>query len=196
VSRKMLIVMIAFMASFVGATTAQAAPPAASAPIQRRTTSLAWVTEPGQITALADAPQPVTWGWCGVITPEKKLIRMFKKKGGTHVPLYCGGPKYSFHPTWGLRHIVQRHEVDWERKAFGTHQGWRELVDISVDAVLRNPDVAGKERGGKRCFSRHVYLWDYERDQVVDFMTVKVVFLAHGSHKIITAYPATNNCDL
>jgi len=27
-------------------------------------------------------------------------------------------------------------------------------------------------------------------------MTVKVVFRAHGSHKIITAYPATNNCDL
>jgi len=142
-----LFVLVALVASLLGGTNAEAAVTPTSAPTRSATTApthLGWTTQPGQLRAMTDAPQPVTWGWCGVITPEKKLIRRFKKKGGAKVPLYCGGPKYSSRPTWGLRHILWRHEDDWERKAFGTHQGWRELVDISVDAVLRDPDIVAK----------------------------------------------------
>ena len=64
------------------------------------------------------------------------------------------------------------------------------MADISIDAVLKDPVIAGREYDGKRCFSRYVYLWDYQRNRVVDFMTVRVVFRAQGSHKIISAYPS------
>lgn len=117
-------------------------------------------------------------------------MRMFKRKGGVKVPLYCGGPKYTAQPKWGMRHILANHRRDWQNMAIGTEQGWRELADISIAAVLQDPVVSGRPRHNKQCYSRYVYKWSYERNRVVDVMVVRVVFRSLGSHKIITAYPS------
>jgi hypothetical protein len=102
-----------------------------------------------------------------LITNEKKVVRVFKKKGGPKVTLFCGRPKYRSHPTWGLRHIYKSHKGQWEDMAVGTFQGWREIADIGIAGALRDPDVCGKIRNGKHCYSRVVYLWDVRRYRII-----------------------------
>jgi hypothetical protein len=167
--------------------------------VQLRTTQLVWTssrTGPREQRVTAtDAPQARVWGWCGLISKEKKVVRTFKKNGGAKVHLYCGGPKYSGHPRLGLRHIERYHESLWEYKSFGTFQSWREIADISIAAVLADPVVKGPVEDGKRSYSRYLYLWDVSCDRMIDFMTVRVIFKAAGDRRIVTAYPTDNNCN-
>jgi hypothetical protein len=184
--------------ALVGAPAADARPvPDPTGPAVRlRQSTLIWTDNssgpPGQGVTARDAPEARIWGWCGIITKEMKVVRTFKKHGGAKVHLYCGGPKYSEKPRWGLRHIERYHESQWENKSFGTFQSWREIADISIAAVLADPVVKGPVKRGKRCYSRYVFLWDVSRDRMIDFMTVRVVFKATGDRRIITAYPADN----
>jgi hypothetical protein len=141
-------------------------------------------------------PVPQIWGWCGIITKEKKVIRRFKKKGGAKVVLFCGGPKYDSAPKWGLRHIERRHRGDWDRKAFGTSMTWRQLADIGIAATLADPYVRGKVKDGKHCYSRVIYLWDLRRYRIVGTTIVRVLWRADGDRRIITAYPSDTHCDV
>ena len=135
----------------------------------------------------------VTWGACGVISKERKLVRTYSRRGGAKVYLYCGGPKFSSNPTWGYRHILKRHRDDFERKAFRTRQTWRELADISIEVALAHPKVAGPTRAGKRCYSAVVYLIDERNGDLVGTMIVRVLWrVSDGA--IITAHPAKQHC--
>jgi hypothetical protein len=80
--------------------------------------------------------------------------------------------------------------------AVGTFQGWREIADIGIAATVRDPDIRGKIRSGKHCYSRVVYLWDVRRHRIIGTMIVRVVWRADGDRRIITAFPARTHCDL
>lgn len=53
---------------------------------------------------------------------------------------------------------MRHHDKDFERMAFGTGQTWRQVVDVSMEAISRDPDVVKPARGGQTCRSRVIYL--------------------------------------
>lgn len=88
-------------------------------------------------TAHASAPP---WGACGIDTAESKLVREFNPR--TYYTLRCGGPMYSDNPRYGYRHILRYHKTDFERMALGTGQNWRDVADLAMDTISRDPDSA------------------------------------------------------
>ncbi|TDX84927.1 hypothetical protein CLV69_11711 [Amycolatopsis arida] len=110
--------------------------------------------------------------------------------------LYCGGPKYSSTPTWGYRHILWRHRGDFERMAVGTDQNWRDVADIAMDAIAKDPDAWGDAGDGKDCRSRVIYLYNRKTGQLVRTQIVVQISTYQGgkSNRIITSYPRGYQC--
>lgn len=140
-----------------------------------------------------DAPP---WGACGVSTDEQKQVRTFAGSGRRVWVLRCGGPKYSGEPAWGYRHILWRHRGDFERMAAGTNQNWRDVADLAMDSIARDPDAWGDAGAGKSCRSRLIFLVDKDTGQVVRQQIVAQfsVFREADGSDIITAYPASRQC--
>lgn len=182
---------IAFAVVLVGSLSALLPSSAAAEP------ELSWSTEAS--LPVADARQALAappWGACGVGTEESKVVRTFTGSQRREWVLRCGGPKYSNEPTWGYRHILWRHRGDFERMAAGTNQNWRDVADLSLDAIAKDPDRWSDAGGGKSCRSRLVYLVNKNTGQVVRRQIVKQisVFKGANSSDIITAYPTSAQC--
>jgi hypothetical protein len=139
----------------------------------------------------ADAAPP--WGACGVNADPAKLVREFLVKPGVSVFLRCGGPKYSRTPGDGYRHILWRHRGDFERIAGGTHQNWRDVADLSMEFIAKDPDVTMPTTRGTTCHSRAIFLVNLRTNQVVRQQIVRMIVVT-GTGDIVTAYPTERHC--
>jgi hypothetical protein len=139
----------------------------------------------------ADAEPP--WGACGVNADPAKLVRAFPVKPGVDFFLRCGGPTYSPTPASGFRHILWRHRNDFERIAEGTYQNWRDVADLSMEFIARDPDVTVQTARGTTCYSRVIFLINIRTNQVVRQQIVRMVVVP-GTSSIVTAYPADRHC--
>ncbi|SHG86200.1 hypothetical protein [Streptoalloteichus hindustanus] len=146
--------------------------------------------------ATTEAPAAPPWGACGLSTDENKEVRTFSGTQRRLWVLRCGGPKHSSTPAWGYRHILWRHRGDFERMSAGTDQNWRDIADLSLDSIAKDPDRWADAGGGKECRSRLIYLINRRTGQVVRTQIVRqiAVFKGANSNDIITAYPASAQC--
>ncbi|EWC62100.1 hypothetical protein UO65_2614 [Actinokineospora spheciospongiae] len=80
--------------------------------------------------------------------------------------------------------------------AAGTNQNWRDIADLSMDSIAKDPDAWGDAGGGKDCRSRLIYLINTSNGQVVRTQIVKQISVFKGANTsdIITAYPASAQC--
>ena len=156
---------------------------------------LYWSADP-QETGVHPRSAAPPWGACGINSDEKKHVRTFAGSDRRVWVLYCGGPKYSSSPTWGYRHILWRHRGDFERMAAGTNQNWRDVADIAMDAIAKDPDKWGDAGGDKHCRSRVIYLYNRNTGQLVRTQIVVQFSTYEGgkSSRIITAYPRGYQC--
>lgn len=137
----------------------------------------------------AEPPAP-PWGACGNSTDPQKLVRLFVKNRTIDFVLRCGGPLHSSNPTWGYRHILQRHRTDFERLAAGTYQNWRDVADKGMAANTSDPDRTTNAGGGKTCYSRVIYLVNRRTNQVVRTAIIRMI--VGNDNNIITSYPGTH----
>ncbi|GGM84059.1 hypothetical protein GCM10012275_63380 [Longimycelium tulufanense] len=80
--------------------------------------------------------------------------------------------------------------------AAGTYQNWRDVADLAMDAIAKDPDAWGDAGAGKNCRSRLIYLYNRRTGQLVRTQIV-IQLSAHQSGKsnrIITAYPRGHQC--
>ena len=140
-------------------------------------------------TPAAAAP----WGACGLSTDPSKVVREFPVKPGVTFVLRCGGPKYSAEPGDGYRHILWRHRGQFEQIAVGTYQNWRDVADLSMEIIARDPDVAIPTTRGTTCYSRVVFLINLRTNQVARQQIVRMVVVT-ATGDIVTAYPTERHC--
>ena len=141
------------------------------------------------VPAAAAAP----WGACGLGTEESKVVAQYVVNARTTFTLRCGGPRYSPTPTKGYRHILWRHRGGFEKIAVGTDQNWRDVADLAMNVISRDPDVALPAQGGKECLSRVVFLVNLHTNQVVRQQIVRMLVIG-ASNDILTAYPSSQHC--
>lgn len=133
------------------------------------------------------------WGACGNGTEESKIVAQYAVNARTYVTLRCGGPRWTGEPTWGYRHILAGHRQDFERLALGTNQNWRDVADLAMDSIARDPDAVRPAGGGKACYSREIFLHDLRTGQLVRRQIVRM-YVVIGSGDIVTLYPHSAQC--
>ena len=146
----------------------------------------------GSLVPPAEASRP-PWGACGLGTAEDKPVASYMVNRSTYATLRCGGPRWTAEPTSGYRHILARHRDDFERMTFGTGQNWRDIADLSMEAIASDPDVVLPVSGDKMCRSRVIFVRHLRTNQVAGQRIVKMI-VANGSNNIVTAYPASRQC--
>jgi hypothetical protein len=132
----------------------------------------------------ADAPP---WGACGRSTPEDKLVRQYMVNPRLNFSLRCGNAQK------GYRHIVSRHLADFQRMAAGTYTNWRDVADLAMESIARDPDVAVPAGGGTGCYSRVLFLRNLRTNQVVRQQVFTMIVIV-STGEIITAYPSADQC--
>jgi len=141
---------------------------------------------PAATPASAEAPP---WGACGWRTPEDKLVREFTTETPTvRYRLLCGNENK------GYRHILARHRLDFERMAAGTNTNWRDVADLAMDTMLKDPDDLKPARGDQTCRTRVLFLKNLRNNQVVRQQQFKM-FTFNGSNEIATAFPDNRGCE-
>jgi hypothetical protein len=88
----------------------------------------------------------------------------------------------------GHRHILDRHRADFERLAFGTFQNWRDIADLAMDAISRDPDAATPAGAGKGCLSRVIFLTSLRTNQPVRQQVIRMIIRLRDN-AIISAFP-------
>lgn len=141
----------------------------------------------GASLMLAPPAEAAPWGACGASTPESKLVRQFAVNARSNYYLRCGNANV------GYRHIVARHRVDFEKLAAGTYMNWRDVADLAMESIARDPDVARPAGDGKGCLSRVIYLKNLRTNQVVRQQNFRM-FVVLSTGDVITAYPDVRNC--
>ncbi len=101
-------------------------------------------------------------------------------------------------PLWnrgvhGYRHILIRHRADFERLAAGTYQNWRDIADLAMDSITRDPDAAKLAGGNQSCLSRVIFLRNLRTNQVVRQQIIRM-YVRNGDNNIATVYPAGTQC--
>ncbi len=117
-------------------------------------------------------------------TPESKIVTRYYATPRAYYYLRCGTADY------GYRHILNRHRADFERLAFGTYQNWRDIADLSMDAISRDPDAAKPAGDGKGCLSRVIFLKNIRTNQVVRQQVIRMIY-RYRDNAIISAYPGS-----
>ena len=139
------------------------------------------------LTSVSSAHAATPWGACGSSTPESKEVARYFASPRQYYYLRCGTQAY------GYRHILTRHRSDFERLAAGTYQNWRDVADLSMEAITRDPDVARPAGGNQSCLSRVIFLRNVRTNQVVRQQIVRMYVRNNGSN-IATVYPASTQC--
>ncbi len=93
----------------------------------------------------------------------------------------------------GYRHILIGHRDDFERLAAGTYQNWRDVVDLAIDAISRDPDEAKPAGDGKGCLSRVIFLRNLRTNQVVRQQIIRMI-VRHSDNAIISVFPHGKQC--
>jgi hypothetical protein len=136
-------------------------------------------------SAHADAPP---WGACGRSTDNTKVVRVFPVNHRLNFTLRCGNE------VWGYRHLLVRHKDDYERMAIGTFQNWRDIADLTLETISRDPDVALPARDGKACYSRVMFFYNVRTNQLVQQRIFRmIVIVATGD--ILTLTPHDKQCE-
>ncbi len=152
---------------------------------------MAFTYSAGISPGTAEAAPP--WGACGLNADPAKLVREFPVKPDASFFLRCGGPKYSREPADGYRHILWRHRTEFEQIALGTYQNWRDVADLAMEVIARDPDVTIPTARGTTCYSRVVFLVDLRTNQVARQQIVKMIVVS-ATGDIVTAYPTGRHC--
>jgi hypothetical protein len=127
-----------------------------------------------------------TGAWaCAGGAPDTTVVHQYThapaQVGSEYLPsggtaLLCGSPGY------GFRHILSRHQGDWQHTGSGD---WSMLADDAVAVALGQPERVGyRASNGTFCYSHA--LPDGE---------VTTVVIRPSDGAIITAYPGTHQCD-
>lgn len=135
-------------------------------------------------------PQAAVWGACGLFSRPGKVVRVFRGSWRTFT-LRCG-PWFTTKPRWGYRHIKYRHLADFQRRAAGTFQNWRDIADLSMAKNAADPDVTVFQRNGNTCRSSKVYLYNLRTGALAKVRIFHMVTKSNGDIK--TAYPARRHC--
>lgn len=154
---------------------------------QRRFVMVASLVLAMTLSGTSSASAELPWGACGNSTEESKEATKYSVSGRQYYFLRCGNANY------GYRHIVTNHREDFEILAAGTFQNWRELADLTMDTISRDPDAAKPVRDGKACLSRVIFLKNIRTNQVVRQQIFRmIVVVATGD--IVTVYPDSRQC--
>lgn len=165
--------------------------------------SMVWTTDPSVIepgmsaadasaaaleaagVSMASVPAaPATWGGCGVTTDPLKIVRTFPLSK----LLRCGNANYGY---W---HIYERHRANWESKAAGTYQNWRDVADIGMHAALSNSaKTTYRAANDTNCYSKRIYLVNVQTGQTVADTITRVV-AGTRSNNVVTAFPSSGYC--
>jgi hypothetical protein len=142
---------------------------------------------------LAPPAAAAPWGACGIGTDESKVVAQYLVNVRTSFTLRCGGPRYAAEPAWGYRHVLWRHRGDFERLAAGTSENWRDLADLVMESISRDPDAAQDAGDGKGCYSRLIYLRNLRTNQVVGTQIFRM-YVVIKTGDIITVHPRSTQC--
>jgi hypothetical protein len=135
------------------------------------------------------APRP-PWGACGNATAEDKVVARFA--GG--ISLLCGGPLHHDEPEYGYRHIRFRHQGDLENLRANTTIGnWRDLADLAMDTIAKDPDVDVPAPGNQICMSRVLFLANERTGQVIR-QQIFVMYVDARTRTINTLTPRGTQC--
>lgn len=84
--------------------------------------------------------------------------------------------------------------LDFERMAAGTNTNWRDVVDLAMDTMLKDPDELKPARGDQTCRTRVLFVKDFQSNQVVRQQQFEM-FTYNGSNEIATAFPDNRRCE-
>ena len=134
--------------------------------------------------AAAVAAAPKTWAGCGVTADPNKVVRTFPLAK----VLRCGNSNYGY---W---HIFAQHKSQFEQKAAGTYQNWRDIADIGMYASISNSTTTKyRASNDTTCYSRKIYLVNLQNNQTVGSTIVRTV-TGNRSNNVITAFPSSGYC--
>lgn len=85
--------------------------------------------------------------------------------------------------------------LDFERMAAGTNTNWRDVVDLAMDTMLKDPDELKPARGDQTCRTRVLFVKDFQSNQVVRQQQFEMMFTYNGSNEIATAFPDNRRCE-
>lgn len=139
------------------------------------------------LSTVSTAHGATPWGACGRSTAESKEVTKYFVNARTYYYLRCGNAGY------GYRHILDRHRTDFERLAAGTYQNWRDVADLAMDSISRDPDAAKPAGNGKACLSRVIFLRNLRTNQAVRQQIIRM-FVRLSDNAIITTYPHSSQC--
>jgi hypothetical protein len=85
-----------------------------------------------------------------------------------------------------------RHRADFERLAVGTYQNWRDIADLAMDSIARDPDSLKVVEDGKVCHSRLINMYNIRTNQLVRTQVVRMI--TNTARDIISVYPDARQC--
>lgn len=160
-----------------------------SVSVRSASAAIAAVVLAATLTIFAGAPaQAATpWGACGRSTAETKEVTRYRATPRIDYVLLCGNADY------GYRHILSRHRADFERLALNTFQNWRDVADLSMETISRDPDQARPTEGGKACLSRVIFLHNIRNNQLVRQQIIRMIVRV-SDNAIVTVFPHNRQC--
>jgi hypothetical protein len=142
----------------------------------------------GMVALLAPVAQAsLPWGACGNSTAASKEVTKFYVNPRMYYYFRCGDANF------GYRHVVTRHRTDFENLAFGTYQNWRDVADLAMDSISRDPDSAQPSGDDKGCLSRVIFLKNRRTNQIVRQQIIRMIVNVRNND-IITLYPDSRQC--
>jgi len=123
-------------------------------------------------------PAP-TWGACGLSDSPNKVVAKFP--GG--VRLTCGTESF------GYRHILKRHRMDFTAKASPTNMNWRDLVHWAIHYNMVDPDKVIRQNSYTTCRNRDLYLKNLSGGAYIP-STFRIAY-NHNTLDVITAFPGS-----
>ncbi len=133
----------------------------------------------------ASQPLPArAWLTCDAAAAPETVVQQLPGP----VYLECGDDRF------GWRHIVSRHQADWQEVAAVTGRDWRSVADAAIEQVLRAPQaVVPRASNDTNCYSRVIELVDARTGAAAGSTVVRVV-AGVSDHTLVTAFPATSGC--
>lgn len=77
--------------------------------------------------------------------------------------------------------------------AVGTGQNWRDIADLAMATISRDPDSAKPANAGQACLSRVLFLKNIRTNQVVRQQIFRM-FVTVNTNNVNTVFPASTQC--
>ena len=143
-------------------------------------------------------PDPAVWGACPQDGAKDigKVIRTWhggpygppeNQLGAGDITLKCGTENV------GFRHIVNRHDPQWQTLADIEGRNWRDIADMALTKNITNPDQTAPQDGGKWCVSSEIYLVNKDSGEVVKTKRTRTILT--DKHEVLTTFPTDDGCN-